>query len=68
MPDQLVNLDMKHGVEAKNYEEVSVWDWTGFLDLVERSIHYLQLRFQQSRIILNDLVNLKAKPVFRLHQ
>lgn len=24
MPDQLVNLDMKHGVEAKNYEEVSV--------------------------------------------
>lgn len=22
MPDQLVNLDMKHGVEAKNYEEV----------------------------------------------
>lgn len=68
MPDQLVNLDMKHGVEAKNYEEVSVWDWTVFLDLVERSIHYLQLRFQQSRIILNDLVNLKAKPVFRLHQ
>lgn len=29
MPDQLVNLDMKHGVEAKNYEEVhlipSLW-------------------------------------------
>lgn len=24
VPDQLVNLDMKHGVEAKNYEEVSV--------------------------------------------
>lgn len=24
MPDQLVNLDMKHGVEAKNYEEVSL--------------------------------------------
>lgn len=24
MPDQLVNLDMKHGVEAKNYEEVGV--------------------------------------------
>ncbi|XP_064819795.1 transmembrane emp24 domain-containing protein 10-like [Oncorhynchus masou masou] len=23
VPDQLVNLDMKHGVEAKNYEEVS---------------------------------------------
>lgn len=22
VPDQLVNLDMKHGVEAKNYEEV----------------------------------------------
>lgn len=22
MPDQLVILDMKHGVEAKNYEEV----------------------------------------------
>ena len=22
-PDQQVNLDMKHGVEAKNYEEVS---------------------------------------------
>lgn len=24
MPDQLVNLDMKHGVEAKNYEEVRI--------------------------------------------
>lgn len=24
VPDQLVNLDMKHGVEAKNYKEVSV--------------------------------------------
>lgn len=24
MPDQLVNLDMKHGVEAKNYEEVKL--------------------------------------------
>lgn len=23
VPDQLVNLDMKHGVEAKNYEEVN---------------------------------------------
>lgn len=22
VPDQLINLDMKHGVEAKNYEEV----------------------------------------------
>lgn len=27
VPDQLVNLDMKHGVEAKNYEEVSVGGW-----------------------------------------
>lgn len=27
VPDQLVNLDMKHGVEAKNYEEVSAGDW-----------------------------------------
>ena len=25
IPDQLLNLDMKHGVEAKNYEEVSRW-------------------------------------------
>lgn len=24
VPDQLVDLDMKHGVEAKNYEEVKV--------------------------------------------
>lgn len=28
MPDQLVILDMKHGVEAKNYEEVCLFPST----------------------------------------
>lgn len=36
VPDQLVNLDMKHGVEAKNYEEVK----TTFLILYRLFIHF----------------------------
>lgn len=38
IPDQLVILDMKHGVEAKNYEEVC-------LAITEEAVVFCPVRF-----------------------
>lgn len=61
MPDQLVNLDMKHGVEAKNYEEVSVGGRAICLILWNDASRF-KIAVLQSHIVINNLVNLKAEP------
>ena len=39
VPDQLINLDMKHGVEAKNYEEVSAFLVEDFKCVMSKSYY-----------------------------
>lgn len=60
MPDQLVNLDMKHGVEAKNYEEVSVWGRALCL-ILQKDTSQFTVEVLQRWVIIDNLVILKAE-------
>lgn len=50
MPDQLVNLDMKHGVEAKNYEEV----WIRKLSLNTRLFRNSPGIYYNLKVLIQD--------------
>ncbi|CAB1335189.1 unnamed protein product [Coregonus sp. 'balchen'] len=55
VPDQLVNLDMKHGVEAKNYEEISKVEKLKPLEVELRRLEDL------SESIVNDFAYMKKR-------
>uniref|UniRef100_A0A4W5QUR6 Transmembrane p24 trafficking protein 10 n=1 Tax=Hucho hucho TaxID=62062 RepID=A0A4W5QUR6_9TELE len=55
IPDQLVNLDMKHGVEAKNYEEIAKVEKLKPLEVELRRMEDL------SESIVNDFAYMKRR-------
>uniref|UniRef100_A0A8C0VD96 Transmembrane p24 trafficking protein 10 n=4 Tax=Passeriformes TaxID=9126 RepID=A0A8C0VD96_CYACU len=55
MPDQLVTLDMKHGVEAKNYEEIAKVEKLKPLEVELRRLEDL------SESIVNDFAYMKKR-------
>uniref|UniRef100_A0A1A8F6H3 Transmembrane emp24-like trafficking protein 10 n=1 Tax=Nothobranchius korthausae TaxID=1143690 RepID=A0A1A8F6H3_9TELE len=55
VPDQLVNLDMKHGVEAKNYEEIAKVEKLKPLEVELRRLEDL------SESIVNDFAYMKKR-------
>lgn len=55
VPDQLVNLDMKHGVEAKNYEEIAKVEKLKPLEVELRRLE----DFSES--IVNDFAYMKKR-------
>uniref|UniRef100_A0A3B3CPB5 Transmembrane p24 trafficking protein 10 n=1 Tax=Oryzias melastigma TaxID=30732 RepID=A0A3B3CPB5_ORYME len=55
LPDQLVNLDMKHGVEAKNYEEIAKVEKLKPLEVELRRLEDL------SESIVNDFAYMKKR-------
>ncbi|KAJ8396880.1 hypothetical protein AAFF_G00012030 [Aldrovandia affinis] len=55
IPDQLVNLDMKHGVEAKNYEEIAKVEKLKPLEVELRRLEDL------SESIVNDFAYMKKR-------
>uniref|UniRef100_A0A674B5W9 Transmembrane p24 trafficking protein 10 n=1 Tax=Salmo trutta TaxID=8032 RepID=A0A674B5W9_SALTR len=55
VPDQLVNLDMKHGVEAKNYEEIAKVEKLKPLEVELRRLEDL------SESIVNDFAYMKRR-------
>uniref|UniRef100_A0A8C5S898 Transmembrane p24 trafficking protein 10 n=1 Tax=Laticauda laticaudata TaxID=8630 RepID=A0A8C5S898_LATLA len=55
MPDQLVTLNMKHGVEAKNYEEIAKVEKLKPLELELRRLEDL------SESIVNDFAYMKKR-------
>ncbi|XP_071375679.1 transmembrane emp24 domain-containing protein 10-like isoform X1 [Centroberyx affinis] len=55
VPDQLINLDMKHGVEAKNYEEIAKVEKLKPLEVELRRLEDL------SESIVNDFAYMKKR-------
>ncbi|KPP60261.1 transmembrane emp24 domain-containing protein 10-like, partial [Scleropages formosus] len=55
VPDQIVNLDMKHGVEAKNYEEIAKVEKLKPLEVELRRLEDL------SESIVNDFAYMKKR-------
>uniref|UniRef100_A0A8C7JE11 Transmembrane p24 trafficking protein 10 n=1 Tax=Oncorhynchus kisutch TaxID=8019 RepID=A0A8C7JE11_ONCKI len=55
IPDQLLNLDMKHGVEAKNYEEIAKVEKLKPLEVELRRLEDL------SESIVNDFAYMKRR-------